>query len=95
MLGHKDAVKLFQLADELDLNLVFLGDQRQHGSVPRGRLMRILQEYGGIQPFRLTEIMRQEDPDYLAAVKAALRGQARGRLRRPRRAWAGSSEVAR
>jgi TrwC relaxase/AAA domain len=69
MLGHQDAYKLFRLADELELSLVFLGDQRQHGSVSRGALMRILQQYGGIQPFRLTQIKRQQDAGYLAAVK--------------------------
>ena len=37
MVGHRDAYKLFRLADELDLKLVFVGDPRQHGSVcPRG-----------------------------------------------------------
>ena len=61
MLGHKDAVRLFKLAEKLDLKLILVGDPMQHGSVSRGALMRVLKEYGGIKPFRLTEIMRQED----------------------------------
>ena len=32
MLGHKDAVKLFQSAKRLDLKLIFVGDPMQHGS---------------------------------------------------------------
>ena len=75
MLGHKDAYKLFRLADELELSLVFLGDQRQHGSVSRGALMRILQQYGGIQPFCLTQIKRQQDTEYRAAVKDLSEGK--------------------
>jgi conjugative relaxase-like TrwC/TraI family protein len=75
MLGHREAYALFQLADKLDLSLVLLGDQRQHGSVTRGALMRILQEYGGVKPFRLTQIKRQVDPEYLAAVKDLSEGK--------------------
>jgi hypothetical protein len=74
MLGHKDAVRLFKLAEKLDLKLILVGDPMQHGSVSRGALMRVLKEYGGIQPFRLTEIMRQEPHDYRAAAKMLSEG---------------------
>ena len=59
----------------LDLKLIFVGDPMQHGAVARGALMRILKEYGGIKPFRLTEIMRQENPDYRAAAKLLSEGK--------------------
>jgi len=75
MLGHKDAVRLFKLAGKLDLKLILVGDPMQHGSVPRGALMRVLKDYGGIRPFRLTEIMRQEGPEYKAAAKLLSEGQ--------------------
>jgi conjugative relaxase-like TrwC/TraI family protein len=76
MLGHKDAVRLFQLAEELDLKLVFVGDPMQHGAVARGALMRILKDYGGIKPFKLTEILRQEtNPAYLKAAKLLSEGE--------------------
>ena len=74
MLGHKEAYKLFRLAEKLDLSLVFLGDSRQHASVSRGAFMRILQQYGGIEPFRLTGIKRQQDAEYLAAVQELSQG---------------------
>ena len=75
MLGHKDAVRLFKLAEKLDLKLTFVGDPMQHGAVARGALMRILKDYGGIQPFRLTEILRQENPEYRAAAKLLSEGK--------------------
>ena len=74
MLGHKDAVKLFKLAEANDLKLIFVGDPMQHGAVARGALMRILKDYGGVKPFRLTEIMRQENPEYRAAAKLLSEG---------------------
>lgn len=78
MLGHKDAARFFDLADGLDLKVVLVGDPMQHGSVPRGALMRILKEYAGIRPFLLTEIMRQENADYRAAAKMFSEGDALG-----------------
>ncbi len=75
MLGHKDAVRLFKLAEKLDLKLILVGDPMQHGSVSRGALMRVLKEYGGIKPFRLTEIMRQEPHAYKAAAKLLSEGK--------------------
>jgi conjugative relaxase-like TrwC/TraI family protein len=75
MLGHKDAVRFFQLAEKLDLKPIFVGDPWQHGAVPRGSLLHILKAYAGIQPFRLDEIRRQEDPAYLAAVKDLSEGK--------------------
>ena len=74
MLGHKDAVRLFMLAEELDLKLTFVGDPMQHGAVARGALMRVLKDYGGIKPFRLTEILRQENPEYLEAARLLSEG---------------------
>ena len=68
MLGHKDAVRLFKLAETLDLKPVFVGDPMQHGSVPRGSFLHVLKEYGHIRPFKLTQIMRQETPEYRAAA---------------------------
>ena len=73
MLGHKDAHALFRLADANDCSLILVGDQHQHRSVPRGELMRLLQEYGGIQPFRLHEIKRQKHAGYLARSRTSPR----------------------
>lgn len=75
MLGHRDAVRLFEIAREKDLRLDLVGDSRQHGSVARGALMRALQEYGGLQPFRLSEIKRQEGKGYKRAVELFSQGK--------------------
>ena len=75
MLGHKDAVRLFEIAQKNDLKLVFVGDPMQHGAVARGALMRILKDYGGVKPFRLSEILRQENPEYRAAAKLLSEGR--------------------
>ena len=92
MLGHKDAVKLFKLAEKLDLKLIFVGDPMQHGSVPRGALMRVLKEYGGIQPFRLTRDHAAGNAGIPGGGQAAFGGEDAGRLRRPRPAGLGQGD---
>ena len=88
MLGHKDAVRLFKLAEKLDLKLILIGDPMQHGSVGRGAIMRLLKDYGGVKPFRLTEILRQKNADdarYLTAATQLSEGKAGRGLRYARR----------
>ena len=75
MLGHKDAVRLFKLAESLDLKPVFVGDPMQHGSVPRGSFLHVLKEYGHVRPFKLTRIMRQDSPEYRAAAELLSEGR--------------------
>ncbi len=75
MLGHSDAYRLFQIAKAKDLRLDLLGDSAQHGSVARGALMRVLQTHGGLEPFRLAEIKRQESGLYKAAVNLLAKGK--------------------
>ena len=75
MLSHRDAVRLFRLADALDLKLVFAGDPMQHGSPMRGSFLHVLKEYGCIRPHKLTQIMRQESPAYRAAAGLLSEGE--------------------
>jgi conjugative relaxase-like TrwC/TraI family protein len=75
MLGHKDAVRLFDLAKKNDLVLTLIGDPLQHGAVSRGAIMRVLKDYACIKPFRLTEILRQESAEYRAAAKLLSEGR--------------------
>lgn len=75
ILGHADAVKLFGLAKKLDLKLIFIGDAMQHGSIGRGNLLKLLQEYGRVKPFRLTEILRQKDPRYREVAQLLSEGR--------------------
>jgi conjugative relaxase-like TrwC/TraI family protein len=75
MLGHKDAVRLFKAAEKHNLKLIFVGDPMQHGSVPRGAFLKVMTEYGKVNPFRLTRIMRQEDVGYRAAAQLLSEGK--------------------
>ena len=78
MLGHRDAVRLFKLAEKLDLKLVLVGDPMQHGSVGRGAIMRLLKEFGRITPFVVPEILRQKNADdgrYLTAATQLSQGK--------------------
>ena len=75
MLGHKDAVTLFQIAERRNLKLLLVGDEMQHGSVARGALLRVLKEFAGIKPHRLSEIMRQSDLEYRRAAQLFSEGK--------------------
>jgi conjugative relaxase-like TrwC/TraI family protein len=75
ILGHADAVRLFAAAKKNDLKLIFVGDPMQHGSIGRGNFMRLITEHGRIKPFRLTEILRQSDPEYRAAAQLLSEGK--------------------
>jgi conjugative relaxase-like TrwC/TraI family protein len=74
-LGHGDAFRLSAAAKSGNMKLIFLGDAMQHGSVPRGALLRLLKEHGGVRPLRLREIRRQEGKEYRSAVELLSRGK--------------------
>jgi conjugative relaxase-like TrwC/TraI family protein len=75
MLGHRDALELCNIAQKNDLKLTLVGDPLQHGAVSRGAIMRVLKDYGCIKPFRLTQIMRQDKPEYRAAATLLSEGK--------------------
>ena len=75
MLGLRDAYRLFSLAKEKNLKLVLLGDSRQHSSVAAGAVMRVLQQYGGITPYRITQVKRQKNNDHREAVEKLFAGR--------------------
>ncbi len=56
--------------------LILVGDVKQHTSVEAGDALRALQEYGGVEAARLTEIRRQRDPFLRRAVKLLAKKQA-------------------
>ena len=75
MLGLRDAYRLFSVAKEKNIKLVLLGDSRQHSSVAAGAVMRVLQQYGGITPYRITEIKRQKNKHHREAVELMFAGK--------------------
>ena len=84
MLGHKDAVKLFEIAQRDDLKLIFVGDPMQHGSVPRGAFMRLLNEYARGETLPAAGDHAAGNAGVPGGGAVALRGENAGRLRRAR-----------
>lgn len=68
---------LCRLAARNDNRLLLVGDTKQHSSVEAGDALRCLQRYANAPCFRLTEIRRQKDPAYRAAVALLAVGEAR------------------
>jgi ATP-dependent exoDNAse (exonuclease V) alpha subunit len=62
--------------------LLLVGDTKQHHSVEAGDALRALQREGRVPVFRLTEIQRQHDPRYRAAVRHLARGNTLAAFRR-------------
>lgn len=75
LLGHADAYKLFAIARNKGITLTFLGDSHQHGSVGAGSFMRLLREYGGITPFTICTIKRQENVEHREAIGLMFEGK--------------------
>ena len=63
-----DMAKLFALAKQIDARIILSGDAKQHSPVSRGKPLELLETEAGIKPITITEIRRQEDPAYRAAV---------------------------
>jgi conjugative relaxase-like TrwC/TraI family protein len=87
LLGTKQMAAVFSLADRLDARVLLSGDRRQHGSVERGAVLRLLEAEAGIMPAEVKEIQRQRGA-YKAAVKSLSEGNfAEGFDRLDRLGW--------
>lgn len=73
LLGTKDMRALFRVAKEQNARVVLMGDERQHGSVPRGDAFRLLQTQAGLKPAVVGDIRRQRG-EYRNAVEALAAG---------------------
>jgi conjugative relaxase-like TrwC/TraI family protein len=67
--GMDDMKRLFDLAK--DNRIVLSGDTGQHGSVPRGDALRILEQHSDFKSGQLTAIRRQRKAEYRKAVELA------------------------
>ncbi|HEV2327449.1 MAG TPA: MobF family relaxase [Verrucomicrobiae bacterium] len=67
--GMDDMKRLFDLAR--DYRIVLSGDTGQHGSVPRGDALRILEQHSDFKSGQLTAIRRQRKAEYRKAVELA------------------------
>lgn len=73
LLGSRTVAKLFALADTLEARVIMGGDERQHSSVERGSVFRLLQTEAGLLPSSVTVIRRQTG-FYREAVEHLSRG---------------------
>ena len=73
--GTRTLARVFDLADELDARVILVGDEKQHGAVERGDVMRVLREQAGIVPVEVRDILRQKGA-YKAAIQALADGRA-------------------
>lgn len=72
-IGSKTMRQLVDLTEKLDMRMVIFGDKRQHGSVERGAMLRVLEDFAGVPVVELTEIRRQTG-QYKDAVAAIAKG---------------------
>ena len=74
LLGARTMAQVFDLADKVDARVLLTGDARQHASVERGAMLRLLETEAGVKVAEVTEIQRQRDR-YKEAVKALSEGR--------------------
>ena len=71
--GSRDMARLFQLADSLDSRVLLLGDKRQHKSVARGDVLKLLEDNAKLPVAEVLNIRRQKGT-YKQAVELASQG---------------------
>ena len=69
MVGNKTMNQVLSVAKEQNARVLLTGDIKQHNAVERGDALRIIQNYGGIEPARISKIQRQKVDNYKQAVK--------------------------
>jgi conjugative relaxase-like TrwC/TraI family protein len=75
LLGTKTMKQVFAVAEQNDCRVILSGDARQHGSVARGSVLTILQQFAGLPVAEVKEIQRQKG-EYKEAVKLLADGHA-------------------
>ena len=80
LLGSRQMAKLFDLAARIDARVVLSGDRRQHASVERGSVLRLLEQEAGLPVAQLVEIRRQSGK-YREAVTCLSEGRTLDGLR--------------
>ncbi|NCY02554.1 MAG: relaxase, partial [Planctomycetia bacterium] len=74
LLGTKDLRAVFRVAEAQGARVVLMGDERQHGSVPRGDAFRLLQTHAGLPAVTVATVRRQQGA-YKRAVEALADGK--------------------
>jgi conjugative relaxase-like TrwC/TraI family protein len=74
LVGTRDMVKVFGVAEAVGARVVLVGDKRQHRSVSAGEPLKLLEERAGVPVAEVTKIVRQAEGDYRKAAKALSEG---------------------
>lgn len=69
LLGTRDMLRVFEVADGVGARVILVGDRRQHRSVTAGEPLKLLEEKAGLRVAQVTEILRQKG-DYKKAAQA-------------------------
>jgi hypothetical protein len=66
--------RLLGLADKYSQRVLLVGDMKQHKSVERGNILKVIDDYSNIEAHHLDLIIRQQEPFAKAAVDNLSRG---------------------
>jgi conjugative relaxase-like TrwC/TraI family protein len=77
LISTRDMKRLMDVAKQGGNRVILSGDYTQHASVEAGDALRILEQEGGVELARLTEIRRQSEPGYRKAVRSIAEGSGR------------------
>jgi conjugative relaxase-like TrwC/TraI family protein len=80
LLGARTTARLFDIAERVGARVILSGDRKQHGSVERGSVLRLLEQEAGLVPAELKEIKRQKG-EYKEAVRSLSEGRVSAGLR--------------
>jgi len=74
LLGTRDMLHMFDVAEGVGARVILVGDRRQHRSVTAGEPLKLLEEKAGLKAASVTEILRQQG-DYKKAAQALSEGR--------------------
>ena len=86
--GTRQGAELLERVKDHNLRLILVGDTKQHSGVEAGDFLSVLERHSRLRTFELTDIRRQRNPKYRAAVRLLAQGQAQqGLLAIDRLGW--------
>jgi len=74
--GTRQGAALLERVNDHNLRLILVGDTKQHSGVEAGDFLSVLERHSQLRTFELTDIRRQQHPQYRAAIKLMAQGRA-------------------
>ena len=75
MLGTRDMLRVFEVAEKVGARIALVGDRKQHRSVAAGEPLKLLEEKAGLPVAEVSKILRQAG-DYRKVVRCLSDGRA-------------------